>query len=51
MLLIENPDWQRLKSVISEVIYNHDFPTEAGTEDENGNCEIFDLFKKLEGSN
>jgi len=40
--------WKRLKAVISEVIYNHDFPTEAGHEDDNGDCEIFRLFKKIE---
>ena len=40
--------WKDLKQIISEVVYNHDFPTGAGHEDENGYCEIFRLFKKIE---
>jgi hypothetical protein len=46
--LMASPEWKRLKAVISEVINNHDFPTEPGTANEFGNCEIFDLFKTLE---
>ena len=45
---MDSPEWQRLKAIISEVIYNHDFPSEPGVEDEDGCCEIFNLFETIE---
>jgi len=47
-VLRDCPQWQRLKEIIAEVIHNNDFPTTPGCEDENGDCEIFEIFDKLE---
>jgi hypothetical protein len=47
-VLRDCPQWKRLKEVVAEVIENGDFPTIPGCEDEHGDCEIFDLFEKLE---